>query len=146
MKIIFIALFLGLFTYASNGQGLTFKSGDTIVEFTTYPFGNDCMNCDPDLTYFWFKAGQLHATKGGCAGKVVHGVYRVHSTQGTMLAYGMMEYGLKTGTWRKFNPVTGDLAQLESWNQGKRVAVMVKINGKWKRIDRKRIKLFWWKK
>lgn len=73
----------------------------------------------PDREYHWLKGGELHATRGGHAGRLLHGPYMAFDRNGQLRGAGRYWYGLKDGEWKQWGP-EGRLQELQRWGLGRR--------------------------
>ncbi|MFI5204277.1 MAG: toxin-antitoxin system YwqK family antitoxin [Flavobacteriales bacterium] len=72
---------------------------------------------DNERMYFWLKAKEVHATKGGYEGDLLHGDYTVFYPSESLKEKGRFEMGLKTGTWKEWYD-NGQLKEISRWKNG----------------------------
>jgi len=72
---------------------------------------------EPDKTYTWHSANQLHNTQGGYAGKLLQGQYKDFYPNGELKESGLYRDGLKIGLW-KFWREGGQLESDYSFSSG----------------------------
>lgn len=85
---------------APKYQKISLDSGDSLVEFRITDLDK---NADVSKTYYWYKANEIQKTKGGVAGKPLHGEYEVFTSDGQIITKGSFDDGLKTGIWLRWN-------------------------------------------
>ena len=54
---------------------------------------------ETELTYYWFRNYQVMETQGDYSGSLLHGPFKVYSSDGVLLESGEFCEGLKCGTW-----------------------------------------------
>lgn len=54
---------------------------------------------DPDVTYYWFKAGRIHKTQGGFSGRLLNGHFTSFYLTKNLKEEGDFKKGTKSGLW-----------------------------------------------
>lgn len=91
------------------------------VQTTTYK--EDCVvvlkNVKPSLnrTYFWYKSNEIHQSKGGYSGNLLHGKYVKYYITNNLAEKGSFSYGLKKGEWKSWYK-NGSLKVIHNWKKG----------------------------
>jgi len=103
---------------ATNTSRITVSRGDSVEVFT---LAGQHKQKEPkdDSFYTWYTANTLKHTRGGYAGKLVHGEYALSNHNKDLLAKGRFQYGLKVGQWKNWY-VSGQMQAIEQWKKGKR--------------------------
>ncbi|WP_407427529.1 toxin-antitoxin system YwqK family antitoxin [Arcticibacter sp.] len=57
---------------------------------------------DPDVTYYWFKAGTIHHTQGGYSGRLLNGHFSSFYLTKNLKEEGDFTNGVKSGLWRNW--------------------------------------------
>jgi len=115
----FLLLFSTLLFFACkpNAELLQKKKIQTIL------YKEDCVvvlkNVKPSLnkTYFWYKSNEIHQSKGGCSGDLLHGDYVRHYITNELAEKGNFSYGLKKGEWKSWFK-NGKLKTIAHWKNG----------------------------
>lgn len=68
-------------------------------------------------TYYWIKAKQIHTSKGGYYGELLHGEYTALYKTDALKEKGKYSKGLKTGEWKEWHP-NGELLCISHWKNG----------------------------
>lgn len=90
---------------------------DTLFSF--YAIRQDApVKADADKTYYWFSKDSIFTTKGGYAGRLLHGEYKVFYPDKSLRESGYFRYGLKDGTWKTWYP-DGSAESVSYWKNGK---------------------------
>lgn len=72
---------------------------------------------EDEKTYYWLKAKQIHQSKGGYDGDLLHGEYTALYKNDALKEKGLYVKGLKHGTWKTWHP-NGELASITQWKNG----------------------------
>jgi len=72
-----------------------------------------------NLYYYWFKADQIHFTKGEIGGKALHGNFTVYYNNRNLKEKGRFNIGLKEGKWKKWHE-NGALLEVGTWAKGRK--------------------------
>lgn len=72
---------------------------------------------DPDVTYYWFKAGGIHHTQGGFSGRLLNGHFSSFYLTKNLKEEGDFKKGVKTGLWRSWRE-NGVLDRASSYRKG----------------------------
>lgn len=57
---------------------------------------------DPDVTYYWFKAGRIHHTQRGYSGRLLNGHFSSFYLTKNLKEEGDFKKGIKSGFWRSW--------------------------------------------
>lgn len=57
-----------------------------------------------DRNYYWSRGNQINKTQGGFSGKLLNGDYNVFYENKNLKESGIYKKGLKSGTWKYWNP------------------------------------------
>lgn len=82
-----------------------------------------------DRTYYWIKAKQIHTSKGGYHGELLHGEYTALYKTDALKEKGMYVKGLKTGEWKEWHP-NGELKCISHWKSGRQSGLITHYNEK----------------
>jgi antitoxin component YwqK of YwqJK toxin-antitoxin module len=69
------------------------------------------------LFYYWYDQEQINKNKGGYAGALLDGSYKVYDWQNNLITQGEFDKGLMVGTW-KFWDKNGNLRVIAEYKQG----------------------------
>jgi len=72
---------------------------DHKITFQAQPIKKQLSTVDPDKSYYWFAAGEIHVTQGSYSGKLLHGVFTDYYLNGQLKEQGHFDLGLKDGEW-----------------------------------------------
>lgn len=72
---------------------------------------------DNDLTYSWYKSNQVLTTKGGYAGKLLHGEFVEFYLNNSLKEKGLYRKGLKDGEWKSWYE-NGQLKEIITYCRG----------------------------
>ena len=105
------------------------------------------------LTYYSYRADRIHATRGGLAGKPLHGLYTEQYADGALKSQGTFYYGLRQGEWRYWRP-DGSLRETTTWKIGIQTGRFYKYSENGQLLQRGRLKSgrpvdpdsVWWKR
>jgi len=70
-----------------------------------------------DLTYYWLKSKQLHSSKGGYEGKLLHGKFTCFYSNEALKQKGTFKKGLKNGIWKEWF-INGNLKSVTYFRNG----------------------------
>ena len=72
---------------------------------------------DNTLFYYWLKAKEIHISRGGYEGKLLHGEYSAFYNNDNIKEQGHFNKGLKHGTWKEWFP-SGEMKSMSEWKNG----------------------------
>jgi antitoxin component YwqK of YwqJK toxin-antitoxin module len=72
---------------------------------------------DTSLTYYWLSSNEVHHTKGGYAGKLLHGDFTRFYASNSLREKGKFVYGVKDGEWKSWHE-NGLLKEISHWKKG----------------------------
>jgi len=75
------------------------------------------LKAENEKTYFWYLPDYINFNRGGYSGQLLHGEYCLYDRNFNLIEKGMIEKGLKTGTWKRWNP-DGTLQKAAVWKNG----------------------------
>lgn len=70
-----------------------------------------------DNTYYWYIPDYINFNRGGYSGQLLHGEYCLYDRNFNLIEKGIMEKGVKTGIWKRWNS-GGSLLRVETWKNG----------------------------
>lgn len=82
---------------------------------------------DPDVTYYWFKAGRIHHTQGGFSGRLLNGHFTSFYLAKNLKEEGYFKKGVRSGLWRNWRE-NGILERAAYYRKGQE-------NGRFVRYD-----------
>lgn len=86
-------------------------------------------------TYFWLKAKQVHASKGGYAGELLDGEYLALYKTDALKEKGHYNKGLKNGEWKEWY-LDGELKLISHWKNGLQKGAFIYYNEKGKVVQK----------
>ncbi len=78
----------------------------------------------PFKTYYWFKSSEIHQSRASAGGLLLHSEYSKYYRSNQLAEKGKFNYGLKDGTWKKWNE-NGVIKLIESWKNGERDGIYI---------------------
>ena len=91
------------------------RSGEYDIE--CYVSLKDVSSFDEDKAYYWFKSGEIHTSRYGAGGFVLHKTYSKFYKSNQLAEKGEFNYGLKDGVWKTWYR-NGQLKEIIKWNKG----------------------------
>jgi len=79
--------------------------------------GNNVINTQYPLYYYWYNKGKLGKTQDGYAGNLLHGKTLVYNKKHILIRSESYEYGLPTGSWKCWY-TDGTLRYSQEWKKG----------------------------
>jgi len=79
--------------------------------------GDENPKIKPGLFYYWYSAGEIHATQGGFSGRLLNGRYAEFYLNKNLKQQGNFKTGLKTGIWKTWKE-DGTADQVTRWEKG----------------------------
>lgn len=113
--------FLVLFSGFNSGDGLQKKQIVTdhfTIDFYVTPH-YDLKKAKTEVSYTWYKSGELFTTQGEVGGAILNGVYTKRYLSGQLAEKGTYCEGVKHGVWKTWH-ANGKLQGLISWKKGKK--------------------------
>ncbi len=93
------------------------RSGEYDIE--CYVSLKDVSSFDEDKAYYWFKSGEIHTSRFGAGGFVLHKTYSKFYESNQLAEKGEFNYGLKDGVWKSWYK-NGQLKETLKWNKGEK--------------------------
>ena len=70
-------------------------------------------------TYYWYKSNEIHESKGGYGGHLLHNTYTKYFITNELQEQGKFVFGLKDGEWKEWYQ-NGQLKSVTNWVKGQR--------------------------
>lgn len=99
------------------------KQFNITVNFEDYTVKTQMLSQDKkidlnnDRSYMWYTSQKIMETKGGYAGKLIHGSYKAFYLNNQLKEQGEIKYGLKNKEWKYWYP-DGKLKEVITWKSG----------------------------
>lgn len=93
------------------------RSGEYDIE--CYVSLKEVSSFDEDKAYYWFKSGEIHTSRYGAGGFVLHKTYSKFYESNQLAEKGEFNYGLKDGVWKSWYK-NGQLKEVLKWNKGEK--------------------------
>jgi antitoxin component YwqK of YwqJK toxin-antitoxin module len=90
------------------------RSGEYDIE--CYVSLKEVSSYDEDKAYYWFKSGEIHSSRYGAGGFVLHKTYSKFYESNQLAEKGEFNYGLKDGVWKSWYK-NGQLKEIVKWNR-----------------------------
>jgi len=68
-------------------------------------------------TYYWYKSNEVHQSKGGYGGELLHDNYTKYFITNELQEQGDFVFGLKDGEWKEWYK-NGKLKEVTNWEKG----------------------------
>ena len=81
------------------------------------------VNTKLQRTYYWFKAQEIHQSRGDYEGKLLHGNYTTFYRSKNLKEKGVFDKGLKNGEWKSWYP-DGEIKEVSHWKEGQKHGTM----------------------
>ena len=100
-----------------------FKQFNITVNAEGHTIKTQMLSCNKDIklnnerVYLWYGSQKIMETKGGYAGKLIHGYYRDFYLNSQLKEQGEIRYGLKNKEWKYWYP-DGNLREVICWKNG----------------------------
>jgi hypothetical protein len=134
MKKIFVCatcIVLHLVTYAQDfnlpKNRIPVKYPDFMAYVLTYDGKIKTTSLANERTYYWLKAKQIHSSKGGYEGDLLHGEYTSLYRNDALKEKGTYTKGLKTGEWKEWH-INGELKLVSHYKKGSASGVFTYYN------------------
>jgi len=98
-------------------NSVTIDFDDSFVKIHYMAVGDNKTQTDDDLLYYWFYKDEIHVTRGGYSGRLLHDEYTAFYKSYNLKEKGQFYYGLKNGTWYKWYE-SGMLKEVCNWEKG----------------------------
>ncbi len=125
MKYAYTIIILAANCVHLNSQNLTIPERSIPIKHSDYSewvlvYNDDIKTSklENDKTYYWLKAKQIHTSKGGYEGNLLHGEYTALYQDNSLREKGTFYKGLKSGEWKMWYP-NGEIKQITRWRKGK---------------------------
>ncbi len=135
-SLLFVCLFITGFSQKIDELEYLLKQNvsvhnDTVNINTQIMIEDRELDTKDELLYFWYKAGNIHKSRGGIGGDVLHGKYSEYFENGNLKIQGGFLLGTKDGVWKEWYS-NGELRSVVSWKKGQLNGVSKKydLNGK----------------
>jgi MORN repeat variant len=70
-----------------------------------------------DVYYFWYRSREIHNTRGGYEGRLLHGEFTSFYSNNELKEFGEFKNGLKSGIWKEWY-TNGELKNITPWING----------------------------
>jgi len=74
---------------------------------------------DNRVYYYWYTPDKMHRNRGGYAGNLLDGEFKVFNSQKLLVTEGHFDRGLRVGIWKRWSR-NGELIQLCHWSEGRK--------------------------
>lgn len=92
-----------------------------------------------DKLYHWYKSGEIHTSRYGAGGSVLHKTYSKFYKTNQLVEQGEFFYGLKNGIWKTWFG-SGQLKETTEWYKGERTGHYVSYDSLGTVIEKGRFK------
>ena len=93
------------------------KYSDFMAYVLTYEGKVKTSSLQNECTYYWIKAKQIHSSKGGYEGDLLHGEYTALYRNDALKEKGTYNKGLKVGEWKEWH-LNGELKLISHYKKG----------------------------
>lgn len=104
---------------AQQTHSLVLNIPDAYTECSIFNKVTQPASVDTACWYFWLNQNTLESTKGGFAGKLLHGPYTCFYNSHALKEKGNFYYGVKDGEWKKWTD-KGEIAEITHWKRGRK--------------------------
>ncbi|OFX68959.1 MAG: hypothetical protein A2X12_05490 [Bacteroidetes bacterium GWE2_29_8] len=101
--------------YKKNTVNVSNKEG--FAKFSVLEDNKKKIKANVLFNYCWYYKNEIHTTKGGFSGKLLHGEFVSYYNNNSLKQQGTFNYGLKNGQWKEWYN-DGQLKFLEKWEKG----------------------------
>ncbi len=92
-----------------------------------------------DKLYHWFKSGEIHTSRYGAGGPVLHKTYSKFHKSNQLVEQGDFFYGLKDGVWKTWSR-DGQLKKTLEWHKGEKSGDFVSYDSSGNIIEKGRFR------
>lgn len=116
----FLLLFLPIFFFSCkpNAELLHKKKIQTTTEKEDCVVILKSLNPSLNSTYYWYKSNEIHQSKGGYSGNLLHGDYTRYYITNQLSEKGVFSFGLKVKEWKSWFK-NGQLKSVCNWKNGR---------------------------
>jgi|GEM_PF-5017640 len=111
---------------AINRSRVTLVMGDTVQRFATT---RRRPRAKAARLYYWQGPDRILQTAGSYNGRLLEGPYQLTNREGQLLGSGTFKKGLKTGTWRTWQP-DGTPVTSSRWRRGRQLGSLQRYDSK----------------
>lgn len=139
INLILILLCLSTFSFSQAPVGLRHASSSEFkVDFYVNTTPKKIKYKDT-LSYYWFKAQEIHISQGASSGYPLHGDYSKFYTNGQLAEKGLFKKGLKNGLWKSWY-ASGKIKSVYNYKNGLLVGDFVLFDEKGNTIEQGKFK------
>ncbi|HIA11678.1 MAG TPA: hypothetical protein EYN69_06350 [Flavobacteriales bacterium] len=99
-----------------SSRNIIIQNDDVMIEASAL-VGESKVNISDELTYHWFRNNEIHQTKGGFDGDIMHGDYTSFYPGKELKEKGSFNKGVKTGMWKSWHE-NGEVKEIVTWRNG----------------------------
>ena len=99
-----------------TSRNILIQNDDVMIEASAL-IGKSKINVSNDLTYHWFRNNEIHETKGGFDGDIMHGDYTSFYRSKELKEKGTFNKGVKHGMWKSWHE-NGEVHEIITWRNG----------------------------
>lgn len=133
----FVLPFFLITSFNNDLQKKIFRNGEFDVE--CYVSLKKIKSFDEDKLYYWFKSGEIHESKYGVGGFVLHNEYSKFYASNQLAEQGMFSFGLKDGVWKTWYK-NGQLKEVIGWSKGRKNGDYVSYDSEGNEIEKGRFR------
>lgn len=146
MRLLFSALFFVVFAHVVSAQKIVIPKNRIPVQHPDFHAWVEVYEgeikhsaLDDRKFYAWLKAKQVHTSRGGYEGELLHGNYTALYKTDALKEKGVYNKGLKTGTWKEWH-INGELKCVSHWKKGNASGNFTYYNTSGKMVQRENYK------
>ena len=99
-----------------SSRNIIIQNEEMMIEASAL-VGEAKINVSNELTYHWFRNNEIHETKGGFDGDIMHGDYTSFYRSKELKEKGLFNKGVKHGMWKSWHE-NGEVHEIINWRNG----------------------------